>query len=173
MIFRKTTENDIPAILAIYDGARETMHAAGIDQWVNGYPGETDLRADIAAGYSYVLTEDDGTVAATAAILHDGEPTYAVIDGAWMTDSPAGAACTYTAIHRIASARDKRGRGLASRIVSEAALLAKKEGKISLRIDTHRDNKPMQGMLARNGFTQCGVITLVSGALRNAYEKMI
>ena len=46
MEFRKTTENDIPAIEEIFDGARETMHAAGIDQWTNGYPSRADICAD-------------------------------------------------------------------------------------------------------------------------------
>ncbi|MCQ2431626.1 MAG: GNAT family N-acetyltransferase [Clostridia bacterium] len=173
MIFRKTTEPDIPAVLSLYEGARETMHARGIDQWTNGYPAESDLRADMEAGYAYVLADEDDTPAATCAVLHDGEITYNEIDGKWLTDSPTGKACTYTAIHRVAADKNRRGQGLASRMIEAATELARAEGKISLRIDTHRDNIPMQRMLARNGFTHCGTITLLSGALRNAYEKLI
>ena len=173
MEFRKTTENDIPAIEEIFDGARETMHAAGIDQWTNGYPSRADICADIADGASYVLCEN-GVVIAAAAIFLNGEETYTVIaDGAWLTESSDDEKAGYAAVHRIATAKALRGQGIASRIIYEASLIAAKAGKTSLRIDTHRDNIPMQRMLARNGFTKCGIITLKSGALRNAYEKLL
>ena len=173
MEFRKTTEADLPALQKIFDDARETMHAAGIDQWTNGYPALSDIRADMAADTSYVL-EDNGTIAATAAILLNGEETYTVIEnGQWLTVSSDDENTTYAAVHRIATARALRGQGIASRMIYEASVLAKKAGKKSLRIDTHRDNRPMQGMLARNGFTMCGIITLKSGAPRNAYEKLL
>ena len=174
MIFRKTTEADIARVTEIFDGARETMHARGIDQWTDGYPAESDIRADIADGISYVLCEDDGTVSATCAVLLGGEVTYTEIaGGAWLTDSTDDENTTYVAVHRVATDKNCRGRGLASRLLTEAAVIGRRAGKISLRIDTHRDNKPMQGMLARNGLTLCGEITLLSGAKRNAYEKMI
>ena len=173
MEFRKTTEEDLPALKKIFDDARETMHASGIDQWTNGYPAESDIRLDMERGESYVLTEN-GEVVATAAILLAGEVTYTVIrDGKWLTESADDENTTYAAVHRIATARALRGRGIASRVIYEAVQIAKRAGKISLRIDTHRDNRPMQGMLARNNFTHCGTITLLSGAPRNAYEKMI
>ena len=174
MIFRKTTKEDIARICEIFDGARETMHAAGIDQWTDGYPAASDIEADIAAGESYVLCEDDGTIVATCAVLLGGEVTYTEIAyGKWLTESSDDENTTYVAVHRVATDKNCRGRGLASRLISEAAAIGQRAGKISLRIDTHRDNKPMQGMLARCGLTHCGEITLLSGAKRNAYEKMI
>ncbi len=174
MLFRKTTENDIKYILVIFDGARETMHAQGIDQWTDGYPRESDIRADMDACASYVLGDDDGSVVATCAILLSGEPTYTVIrGGAWLTESTDDENTSYVAVHRVATDKNSRGRGLASRMLTEASRIGRAAGKCSLRIDTHADNKPMQGMLARNGLVYCGVITLVSGDLRNAYEKMI
>lgn len=174
MEFRKTTVNDIARVCEIFDGARETMHAQGIDQWTDGYPAAADIITDIEAGESYVLCEDDGVVVATCAILLGGEVTYTVIEnGAWLTDSTDDENTTYVAVHRVATDKNCRGKGLASRLIAEAAVIGRRAGKISLRIDTHRDNKPMQGMLARNGLTLCGEITLLSGAKRNAYEKMI
>jgi len=73
----------------------------------------------------------------------------------------------------VATDKNARGKGLASRLLAEAAVIGRRAGKVSLRIDTHRDNKPMQGMLARNGLVLCGEITLASGAKRNAYEKIL
>ncbi len=173
MIFRKTTEADLAAVVQIFEDARRGMHKAGIPQWMDGYPAEADIRADIENGYSYVLCEDDRIVA-TAAVLLSGEPTYTVIrDGAWLTDSADDNNTSYVAVHRVATAADVRGRGLASAILQNAADIGRNHGKISLRIDTHEMNLPMQRMLARNGLRYCGVITLQNGDLRNAYEKLL
>lgn len=174
MIFRKTTKEDIARVCEIFDGARATMHAQGIDQWTDGYPAASDIIADIEAGESYVLCEDDGYVVATCAILLGGEITYTEIAyGAWLTDTTDDENTSYVAVHRVATDKNSRGKGLASRLIEEAAAIGRDAGKISLRIDTHRDNLPMQRMLARNGLIHCGEITLLSGAKRNAYEEMI
>ena len=42
----------------------------------------------------------------------------------------------------------------------------------SLRIDTHRQNIPMQNSLVKNGFRYCGIIYLESGDERIAYQKV-
>ena len=39
-----------------------------------------------------------------------------------------------------------------------------------VRIDTHEDNKPMQGALKKFGFRECGVIHLERGAERIAFD---
>ena len=41
----------------------------------------------------------------------------------------------------------------------------------NLRIDTHRDNVPMQNLLKKLGFTQCGIIHISDGSERLAYYK--
>ena len=41
----------------------------------------------------------------------------------------------------------------------------------NIRIDTHKDNIPMQKMLEKNGFLQCGTIRLSDGSPRLAYQK--
>ena len=43
----------------------------------------------------------------------------------------------------------------------------------NIRIDTHRDNKVMQNILQKLGFTCCGVIYLENGAERLAYQYTI
>ena len=45
--------------------------------------------------------------------------------------------------------------------------------KIShLRIDTHENNKIMQHIILKNGFTRCGIIHVTDGSPRIAYEKI-
>ena len=43
----------------------------------------------------------------------------------------------------------------------------------NIRIDTHRDNKIMQHNIVKYGFTYCGIIYLLSGDERLAYQKII
>ena len=43
----------------------------------------------------------------------------------------------------------------------------------NLRIDTHKDNKVMQHLLEKEGFTKCGIIYLKDGNPRIAYQKEI
>jgi len=40
-----------------------------------------------------------------------------------------------------------------------------------LRIDTYQDNHPMQTALERAGFSRCGVIHLMDGSPRIAFQK--
>ena len=43
----------------------------------------------------------------------------------------------------------------------------------NIRIDTHRDNKIMQHNILKHGFTFCGIIYLLSGDERLAYQKVV
>lgn len=43
----------------------------------------------------------------------------------------------------------------------------------NIRIDTHRDNKIMQHNNLKHGFTYCGIIYLLSGDERLAYQKVV
>ena len=92
------------------------------------------------------------------ALLPSPEPTYEFIDGAWLTDEP------YGVIHRIASYPDVHG--VFSAIINFAAVRYP-----HLRIDTHRDNRIMQHVIAAAGFTCCGIIWLPDGTERLAYER--
>ena len=42
----------------------------------------------------------------------------------------------------------------------------------NIRIDTHRDNLIMQHNLLKHGFTYCGIIYLLSGSPRLAYQRL-
>jgi RimJ/RimL family protein N-acetyltransferase len=42
----------------------------------------------------------------------------------------------------------------------------------NLKIDTHRDNIPMQKVLKRNGFSECGIIYIENGDERIAFQKI-
>ena len=178
---RKTTNEDIDALMCIFDEARKTIAALGIDQWQDGYPNTPVIEDDVKKGYSHCaeLGDASGTsaVCATFALVGDGDPCYdRIFDGNWLYDagtSELGADIKYLAIHRVAISVSCRGCGIASQMIDFATEYARKMGKSSLRIDTHEGNVVMRKMLAKQGFTHCGTILLASGDKRVAYEKLI
>lgn len=157
-MIRKTQNDDIKEILRIYDNARLFMRQHGNNsQWADGYPNHESLIMDMKNEASYVVVEN-GVILGTFAFYIGVEETYnKIYDGAWKDDSP------YGYIHRIAS----------SGIIKNFTKLAFDYGVSQihhLRIDTHRDNEPMQNALKRYGFTYCGIIYLQSGDERMAFE---
>ena len=160
MVIRPATESDIPALLPVFDAARGIMRAGGnLHQWADSYPGPDAVLSDIARGGGYVISNAaKESILAYFALLPSPEPTYARIDGAWLTDGP------YGVIHRIASYPDVHG--IFSAIIDFAAARYP-----HIRIDTHRDNRIMQYLVEKHGFSYCGVIWLANGAERFAYER--
>ena len=160
MIIRKTKTADVSACSEIYAAAREYMRNAGNpEQWSGAYPDTVEILSDIALGCGYVV-EEDGDVVAVFHFSPGPDPTYAKIyDGEWKSDEP------YAVIHRVAVKH--HGRGIIDFIFRECFKAAG-----HLRIDTHKDNIPMQRVLKRNGFEYCGIIHIETGAERMAFEKI-
>lgn len=149
---------DFDRILDIYAIARDFMAQTGNPtQWGNHYPPLSMLEADIPAGNLYVV-EDQG-IHGVFAYFSEPDPTYAYIeDGAWLSDGP------YGTIHRVAS--DGSGG------VFSAVLRFAMEQNSHVRIDTHGDNKVMQHVLTKHGFTRTGIIYLEDGDPRIAFERI-
>lgn len=158
MEIRTAREDELEQILALYGRARDYMRSQGnLHQWVGGYPSRELVAADIRGGACRVCLLE-GQLVGVFCYFPGPDPTYAAIDGGWLTDGP------YGVIHRIAA--DAHRQGVASACFAYALARCP-----SLRIDTHRDNLPMQRALAKNGFTHCGTIYLENGDPRLAYEK--
>lgn len=162
MEIRHTQRSDLPVLLEIFAGARRFMAENGNpNQWGDHTPTQQMLEEDIAAGRSYVCIQD-GHITATFFLSTAGEPTYRVIrEGAWLDDAP------YGVVHRIAAA--EQGHGAAAYCLEWCL-----EQCGNIRIDTHRDNKPMQRLLQRLGYTYCGRIDLENGrGERLAFQKRL
>lgn len=160
MEIRHTRTNDLPVLRTIFDNARRFMVRTGNpNQWEEGFPPQAVLEADIQAECSYVCVED-GRILATFFFSTAGEPTYRVIrEGAWLDAAP------YGVVHRIAAA--EQGHGAAAYCLDWCLAQCG-----NIRIDTHRDNKPMQRLLARLGYAYCGLIDLEEGrGERLAFQK--
>ena len=159
MYIKKATEKDLPAIMEIYAAAREYMIKCGNpDQWKTSYPAKEDILSDILDGACHVLIDGDEIVAVFYFKIGN-DPDYAQIyDGEWKNTLP------YAVIHRIAV--KYQGRGLVKICFDEC--FAKHP---NLKIDTHRDNIPLQKALTTNGFEYCGNIYIKSGEERLAYQR--
>ncbi len=172
MIFRHSRSEDVTAIAALFDAARPSMAALGIDQWQNGVPNGNNAAEDVMCGIGRVA-EEAGTVVAAYSFLTEGERDYDTIyDGAWLTENTP-----YAAVHRVAVAPHLRGQGISTRMMEEIFREARAGGFVSVRIDTHEGNIPMRRMLEKHGFVYCGVVYLRGGpddgAKRVGYEKIL
>lgn len=157
---RHATESDLPQILDIYASARRFMAENGNPtQWGRHYPEEATVRRDLELGQLYVCTEYSA-ICGVFCYFEGIEPDYLKIhEGSWLKEGP------YGVVHRIVAASGTEG-------VGSACLKFAFSKCGNLRIDTHRNNIPMQNLLIKNGFHRCGIIYLgKDGSECIAYQK--
>ncbi len=159
---RKSTLADLPTILNLRDQAREIMRSYGNTfQWPEGYPRDDMFRKDIEVGGSYLMLDDRGEVVGTFALLPSPEVTYNIIyDGQWLNEEP------YYVIHRIASTPGSHG-------VLDTLLDYCERQVHNIRIDTHEANIIMRKGLEKHDYQYCGIIYLLDGNARMAFQKVI
>jgi len=161
MEVRKSKLEDIPHLMEIYREAREIQLESGnLHQWAEGYPPEDVIRKDIALGQSYVVA-DSGAIVGVFALIFGKDPTYSHIEGgSWIDDIRP-----YATIHRLGSLKSSHG-------VAQTCFDWSWAQIPNLRIDTHKDNGIMRHCLEKAGFRYCGIIYLISGATRLAFQKI-
>ena len=154
---RKARHEDLPRIEDIYAYARSFMAQTGNpNQWGKTHPPVEQLKKDIEAGKLHVVVSDE--IHGVFYFARETDPTYLeIFDGGWHSDQ------AYGVIHRIAGV----GGGVF------AAALEYCSGVIGhLRIDTHADNKPMQHVVEKAGFSKRGIIYVEDGTPRIAYDRI-
>jgi len=145
MYIRKTTFDDLDKVIEIYAFAQKFMRESGNDdQWGDVHPPRKLIEEDIRDGVSYVCVNGD-EILAVFMISTLPDPTYTIIEGAWLNDAP------YCVVHRIARAENGKGAGA-------FCLNWCFEKYKNVRIDTHRDNAPMLKLLKNLGYQYCGII---------------
>lgn len=168
MLIRTSTLEDLDTLQDLYEKGRQFMRKAGnANQWINGYPTDEMLTEDIKNGNSHLVIAEEGDGCGAApgtpvgcfTLIYGIDPTYVnIYDGAWTNDLP------YAACHRITALEGTHG-------VGSFCLNWCLDRAQAIRIDTHQDNKPMQRLLAKEGFDFCGNIYLEDGAPRIAFCK--
>lgn len=157
---RKSNLDDLPVILNLRDQAREIMRSYGNTfQWPDGYPRDDMFKNDIEQGLSYVMANEAGSIVGTFALIPGPDITYkAIYDGQWLNDEP------YHVIHRIASTPGSHG--ILDAVLDFSESIAK-----NIRIDTHEANIIMRKGLEKHGYQYCGIIHLLNGDERMAFQK--
>ena len=159
---RHSTPDDLPTILALIENGRQIMRSDGnMHQWSGDSPSTTQIIKDIENANSYLCLED-GKAIGTFAFIPGPDVTYnKIFDGAWIDDVKP-----YFVIHRMASTPESHG-------VFSADINYCFKVTDNIRIDTHRDNHIMQHNLLKHDFQYCGIIFLLNGDERLAYQKLV
>ncbi|MCD8183097.1 MAG: GNAT family N-acetyltransferase [Bacteroides sp.] len=159
---RKTKPAELDCLMDIFEQAKRIMRKDdNMKQWTGGYPTDKIIRKDIADGNSYVCLNENREIIGTFAFIRGNDPTYArIYEGEWLEDT-----LPYGVIHRLASTEDSKG-------VAAACLQWRYEQIQNLRADTHRDNRILQHILKKHGFRYCGIIYLLNGDERLAFQKI-
>lgn len=156
-LIRRSNPKDLPALEQLYAQARAFMAASGNpNQWGEDKPTVEQIQQDIQLGHGFVCMEN-GIIVAAFAFHTQGDPTYAYIEGEGWSDHG-----DYGVAHRVATGGARKG-------AAAHCLTWCRAHCRQLRIDTHADNIPMQHLLDKMGFTQCGTIYLEDGSPRLAY----
>lgn len=168
---REFLPSDKDAVLAIWRQGRSFLSENGVNQWQKGdYPGEEEFLLDYREERGRAVVKDGEIVGAFAFTLTP-ELSYSSLSGSWDTEEGE-----YLTLHRTAVREDRRGEGIMGAILSFALVLARDNGKKSVRVDTHQDNASMRKALEKNGFLYKGELTLLEGSekgdMRLGYEKM-
>lgn len=159
-MIRQARQADLPVILDIYARARRFMAENGNPtQWGERWPLAEVVEEDMEFGRLFVC-EREGTVRGVFAFLVGPDETYTLIEeGNWRSDT------LYGTIHRIAAD------GVSGGVFAECIDWCK-EQQGHLRIDTHRDNKPMRHLVVKHGFVYRGIIYTDDGTPRLAYDYL-
>lgn len=160
---RKTQPEELEILRRLFEQGKRIMRKDGnMKQWTGNYPSDEIILKDIRNGHSYLcLDEATGEAVGTFSFIPGEDPTYArIYQGEWVDN-----ARPYGTIHRLASTETSKG-------VAHACLEWCYAQIPNLRADTHRDNRILQHVLTKHGFRYCGIIYLLNGDERLAYQKV-
>ena len=168
---RHAVFEDIPDIMQMVDDARALLKSHNVDQWQGPYPEAKNFEADIERGECYMVLHGDEP-AAMFTLSERPEKDYEdITDGKWYSDEP------YCTLHRIALREKYRGTGISKKVIAFVEELTLAAGRRNLRVDTHRKNKAMQGLLRESGFRYRGNVQVFSepghDTARQCYDKYI
>lgn len=150
---RMAVTDDLNAIMAIIDDAKQLLKRDGSTQWQDGSPNRELLRSDILKNRCWVLVVGN-QLAGTSTLLTEPEPTYIKIEkGSWHEQNER-----YATIHRLAISSKFRGMHLSQFIFSNLISIGYLKGFRNFRIDTHEVNVRMQKLIKAFDFVYRGDI---------------
>ena len=164
--------DDLPRVMEITASAKNLLKQNGSLQWQQGYPNEETFTNDINNERLYGLYEDYKLMG-YGAYVYGKDLNYVEIEGGkW--DIPAND--KDMAIHRVAVDEHSHGKKYGIKILEYGIKYAKKLGCITVKVDTHKNNIPMQRCIEKSGFLYRGIIKILTEKLDNlrlAYEMVL
>lgn len=157
----KVLPHQLIQLLPLYADARRFMASQGNPtQWGTSGPSAEQLQQDIKDECLYLCMYEN-QIAAVFCLRPGPDETYRSIqNGAWLNND------AYGVIHRIISTGITHG-------AAEFCINWALEQYQNIRIDTHKDNLPMQNLLHKLNFIPCGTIHVQDGTPRLAFQKVI
>lgn len=159
MEIRKARVEEFENIKTIYQHAREFMVESGnLTQWADIKQLLNNVLEDIKVGDCYLCLDNDKIAGVFCFFIGDDTTYNKIYDGKWLNNEP------YGVIHRIVVAVHQKG--VATKCIQWCL------NKFpNIKIDTHKDNIPMQKTILKTGFKYCGIIKKEDGSERLAYQK--
>lgn len=156
MKIRKATMQDLDQIMQIYENAKVFMRENGnMDQWEDGYPSRELIEQDLNDMY---LCMAEGQIACVFYYREGEDEDYREINGKWLNEAP------YAVVHRVASTSIIKGAAVYCLDWAYSQVP-------NIRMDTYRDNIPMQKLLEKCGFQYCGSFERLGTDKWMAYHK--
>ncbi|KID43513.1 GNAT family N-acetyltransferase [Levilactobacillus brevis] len=131
-LLRVARTTDLVEMKNLLKNAKQQMQLTGVQQWTSQYPTDSELRIDIQAASLLVL----------------GEPIIGAVTVVQRTD--------VWVFKRLMVHEAGRGRGLATKILSELMMLGASQGVQHFQIATHPTNVAMVHLLRKLNFQECG-----------------
>lgn len=161
MTIRKAEPKDLNIILKILEHARNYMKENNNpNQWGDNHPAVEIIEEDIKNSIGYVCLDEENNIVGYFCFYVGIEEDYnEIYEGNWLNDKE------YAVIHRIATMSNKKG-------VGSFCMRYCFDKYKNIKIDTSKDNIPMQKLLEKEGYTKCGTIHLRrNGGERIAFQK--
>ena len=142
MIFRKARKDEAGAVSALYGAVVGTPFCT----WDDTYPGETEIREDLACGTLYVL-EDENELIGAVSIVPRNEIGYF---DCWKTKENA------REFARVVLRPDRQHNGLSVCLVEGVLKELEKQRAAAVHIAVAKENIPAQRLYRKMGFDFCG-----------------
>lgn len=149
MVIRAARAEELDALWRQVRSAVAFMNDLGNPQWNESYPTPEHFSAAREAGTLFVAVEE-GEILGGVILDETQAPEYGPLP--WTTPERA------LVIHKLALGQESMGRGVAAKLLHYAAATAQARGLTALRVDTYHKNRPMQRLLAKEGFSFVGAI---------------
>ena len=154
MTFRKAEKEDFHKIRSLYWNLIDReQDDPSFPHWKKSiHPSDETIQDSIDKGDLYVLADSDEIA---ACVIANDEKVDGYSDAPWQIDSDE-----VIVLHVLAVHPDRRGKGLARRLVENVIELERKVGKKALRLDVIENNTTAERLYQKLGFQYVQTKTL-------------